>query len=258
MDNVKLKAFLEGMYYVYARRELVYPDPLYFLYNYKDLRDKEVVGLITSSLAYGRVAQIMKSSERVLACLGSHPREYLLKHGDEDIVPASFKHRFTTSADMNNYLRNISGVLREYGSIEAFMGESLMASGGEMISGLDKFAARLSRNKLKGSFSLITSPKDGSACKRICMYLRWLVRQDEVDPGGWEVLKPSELLVPVDVHMHRISCELGITRRKTADQKTVQLITSFFSYLNPLDPLKYDFTLTRFGIRHITFYYTSP
>ena len=249
MDKTRLKSFLEGMYYVYARRELIYPDPLYFLYNYDDLRDREVVGLITSSLAYGRVAQIMKSSEKVLACLGARPSEFLMKHEDEDIVPSSFKHRFTTSADMNNYLHNISGVLKEYGNIETFIGECLKSSAGELLSALDKFAGRLSRNKAEGSFSLITAPKDGSACKRLFMYLRWLVRKDDVDPGGWSVIKPSELVVPLDTHMYHISLKLGLTSRKLPNLLTAQQITRNFLPYAPLDPVKFDFSLSRLGIR---------
>ena len=251
MDNVKLKAFLEGMYYVYARRELVNPDPLYFLYSYNDLRDREVVGLIASSLAYGRVAQIMKSVERVLSCLGSHPREFLLKNKEFRVVPESFKHRFTTAYDMNNLLLNVSKVLREYGSIELLVEECLKASGGDILSGMDKFSDKLSQNKEEGKFSLISAPRDGSACKRLFLYLKWMTRSDEVDPGGWEVLKPSELIVPTDVHMHRVSQELGLTSRKNADLFSALQITSGFKFLNPFDPTKYDFSLTRFGIRHI-------
>ena len=251
MDKVKLKAFLEGMYYVYARRELVNPDPLYFLYSYSDVRDREVVGLIASSLAYGRVAQIMKSVERVLSCLGSRPREFLLKNQEFCVVPNEFKHRFTTAYDMNNLLANMSGVLREYGSLEIFVGECLKCSGGDIFSGMDKFSDRLSLNKKEGGFSLISAPRDGSACKRLFLYLRWMVRSDDVDPGGWEVLQPCELIVPTDVHMHRISRELGITQKLSANLFTAREITSNFFSINPLDPTKYDFPLTRFGIRNI-------
>ena len=251
MDKEKLKAFLEGMYYVYARRELVNPDPLYFLYSYNDLRDREIVGLIASSLAYGRVAQIMKSVERVLSCLGSHPRDFLLKNKEFSVVPESFKHRFTTAYDMNNLLANITNVLREYGNIELFVEECLKASGGDIFSGMDKFSDRLSKNKREGRFSLISAPRDRSACKRLFLYLRWMVRRDDVDPGGWEVLKPCELIVPTDVHMHRISQELGLTSRSSADLFTAILITSEFKALSPTDPTKFDFTLTRFGIRNL-------
>ncbi len=251
MDKEKLKAFLEGMYYVYARREIINPDPLYFLYQYEDIRDREVVGLIASSLAYGRVAQIMKSVEKVLACLGDEPHKFLMDNDKFDLVPEYFKHRFTTAYDMNNFLRNISGVLSEYESVEGFMRECLNASEGNLFSALDKFSERLSMNRKPKSFSLITAPKDGSACKRLFLYLKWLVRHDDVDPGGWEVLKPSELIVPTDVHMHRISLQLGLTQRKEGDLKCAVEITNSFRSINPLDPTKYDFSLSRFGIRNL-------
>ena len=248
-DQKKLKAFLEGIYYVYARRELVYPDPLWYLYKYDDVKDREIVGLIASSLAYGRVAQIMKSVERVLACLGTRPREFLLKHGDTDIVPSSFKHRFTTSADMNNFLKNIREVIMNYDTVENFAKECVNSSGGELISGLDKFAGELSKNRANGSFPLMSEPKCGSACKRLFLLLRWLIRSDDVDPGGWTFLPPSSLLLPCDTHMHQIAITLRLTSRPSPDIKTVQQITSSFSKISPHDPAKYDFPLTRFGIR---------
>lgn len=252
MNKTELKAFLEGMYYVYNRREIINPDPLYFLYQYENLKDREVVGLIASSLAYGRVAQIMKSTERVLACLGKEPHKFLIDNERFDLVPETFKHRFTTAYDMNNFLRNIASILRENESIEGFMSECLKLSEWNIFSALDKFSERLSMNREPKSFSLITAPKDGSACKRIFLFLRWLVRHDDVDPGGWEVLKPSELIVPMDTHMHQMSQYLGLTERKTADLTSAKEITTAFCDFCPNDPLRYDFSLTRFGIRSIS------
>ncbi len=164
-------------------------------------------------------------------------------------MPESFKHRFTTAKDMNNLLANISDILREYDSLEQFAGECLKDSGGNIFSGMDKFSEGLSRNKAEGAFSLVTSPKDGSACKRLFLYLKWLVRSDEVDPGGWNVISPRELVVPTDTHMHRIAGLLGLTTRKTADLRTAIEITEGFREICPEDPTKYDFVLTRFGIR---------
>ena len=191
--------------------------------------------MIASSLAYGRVAQIMKSVERVLSYFGKSPREFLLNSHDDVILPEDFKHRFTTAADMNNLLKNISEVLREYGSVEGFLRECLKDSGGDLFGGLDQFSDRLSRGKAEGSFSLITAPRDGSACKRLFLYLKWMVRHDDVDPGGWEVLKASELIVPTDVHMHRIARQLGLTTRNNADLRTAKEITSGFREVCPLD-----------------------
>lgn len=247
--NTELKAFLDGLYYVYQRRELINPDPLYFLYRYEDVRDREIAGLVASSLAYGRVAQIMKSVERVLSCLSDEPYKFLVNNDESDIVPESFKHRFTTGEDMNNLLRNVRGILREHGTVEEFLRECLRNSEGEIFSALDEFSGRLSRNRKPGSFPLITAPKDGSACKRLFLFLKWMVRSDEVDPGGWEVIRPSDLVVPTDTHMHKISMKLGFTRRKSADLRCAVEITEGFRGVCPEDPARYDFVLTRFGIR---------
>ena len=249
MTNDELRAFLEGLYYVYARKELINPDPLYFLYNYKNVQDLEIVGLIASSLAYGRVAQIMKSVEKVLSCLTNEPRKFLLANDNLQIVPKTFKHRFTTSDDVNNLLKNIADIIRKYDSLENFLRECLKTSNNLLLPALDIFSAELSQGKKEGAFSLITSPKDGSACKRLFLFLKWLVRCDEVDPGGWTVIKPSDLIVPTDTHMFNISRQLGFTNRKQADLKTAIEITEGFKKICPEDPAKYDFVLTRFGIR---------
>ena len=85
--------------------------------------------------------------------------------------------------------------------------------------------------------------------KRLNLFLRWMVRRDEVDPGGWDRVSPSQLMIPLDIHMHRISRKLGFTERKQADIRTVIEVTDAFRKISPEDPAKYDFVLTRFGIR---------
>ncbi|MBR0251735.1 MAG: TIGR02757 family protein [Synergistaceae bacterium] len=249
MDNEKLKSFLEGLYYIYQRRELINPDPLFFLYNYKDVRDLEIVGLVASSLAYGRVSQIMKSVKKILDCLTDNPYKFLSENKNFEIVPENFKHRFTTSYDINNLLANISEIIRDYDNVENFLNECLKLSFHNILLALNKFSEKLSQNKKPDSFSLVTAPKDGSACKRLFLYLKWLVRCDEVDPGGWKILSPSELIIPTDTHMHNIARKLNFTTRKNADLKTAIEITEGFKKICPEDPTKYDFVLTRFGIR---------
>ena len=249
MNHNELKSFLDGLYYVYSRRELINPDPLLFLYNYNNIRDREITGLIASSLAYGRVSQIMKSVNKVLECLTPEPAKFLKDTKNFNIVPDNFKHRFTTSQDINNFLRNISQVIKEYNSIENFLSECLDSSHNNLLEALNIFSHRLSTGKPDKSFSLVTAPEDGSACKRLFLFLKWLVRHDDVDPGGWNVIKPCDLIIPTDTHMHHISLKLGLTARKNADLKTDVEITKSFKKLCPEDPAKYDFVLTRFGIR---------
>ena len=257
MNKDKLKAFLEGLYYVYSRRELVYPDPLYFLYRYNDLRDREIAGMIASGLAYGRVAQIMKSVDRVLSCLGERPYIFLKDNKYLPVIPEKFKHRFTTSYDMNNLLYNITHIIREYNSIEGFLAECLRRSDGKMFRALDEFAVKLSQGNKPGAFPLVSAPKDGSACKRLFLFLRWMVRCDDVDPGGWEIFRPSQLLVPMDTHMMDIALRLALTARRGGNFDTSLEVTQSFSELSPNDPVKYDFTLSRFGIRTLNAEYIT-
>ena len=199
----------------------------------------------------------MKSVDRVLSCLGTRPREFLLKHGDSDIVPSSFKHRFTTSADMNNFLRNIREVLMKYETVEELAKESKKRTGSDRFTWLEIFTSALTKNQVPHSFPILSSPSSGSAAKRLCLFLRWLIRSDCVDPGGWHSFSPSCLLIPCDTHMHRISTILHLTSQPSPNFKAVQQITSAFRSLSPSDPAKYDFPLTRFGIRSGLSFYCS-
>jgi uncharacterized protein (TIGR02757 family) len=250
-----VKAFLEGLYLVYNRRELVYPDPLVFLYDYGDPLDREIAGLVASCLAYGRVAQILKSVKKILSPLGRHPHRFLLRlplgRLPEGLF-GNFKHRFTTGEQMEALLTRAAEILHAHGSLEAFMRQCVRS--GDFLEALNLFSRELSprgssRTRTGGGFSLLASPENGSACKRLALYLKWMVRRDEVDPGGWTVFSPSELIVPTDTHMHDVALRLGLTARKQADLKTALEITRAFARFCPEDPARYDFALTRFGIR---------
>ena len=235
---------MEGLYYVYNRRELVHPDPLTFLYGYSDLQDREVVGLVASCLAYGRVTQILKSVERILAPLGPRPALFLLSGALEGLF-RDFKHRFTTEEQVEGLLARAAEALKTHGSLESLM-EKCLKKGGSFLAALNLFSRVLSP---QGGFPMVPAPEDGSACKRLLLYVKWMVRRDEVDPGGWSVFSPRDLVVPTDTHIHAIALRLGLTRRKQADLKAALEITQSFARAAPEDPARYDFALTRFGIR---------
>ena len=239
--------FFEGLYRAYNHHEYIHPDPLEFVYKYPEGPEREIVGLIASSLAYGRVAQILKSVGSVLDKMGKSPRQYIEKSSPEYMQNtfAAFKHRFTTGAEMASLLTGIKKILDDYGSLENcfFSG---MDNEVTIMPALDKFATEAA---LGNEFrSLLPMPSAGSACKRLNLYLKWMIRNDEVDPGCWKKIPPSKLVMPLDTHIFRICSNLGITKRKSADMKTALEITSFFRSINPEDPIKYDFALTRPGI----------
>jgi uncharacterized protein (TIGR02757 family) len=237
---------LDSLYAAYNRRRYVHPDPLEFLYCYRDVGDREIVGLLASSLAYGRVRQILKSVSLVLGRMAGSPREFLLRTppGEFEDVFAGIKHRFTDASHIASLMRGMQRLVREHGSLnKAFVsGHDGVAE--NVMPAMDRFSAALN---LPDSY-LVPSPASGSACKRFCLYLRWMVRKDHVDPGGWSGVSPAQLIVPLDTHMAGIALEFGLARKKTVNRAMAIEVTQAFAGMCPEDPVRYDFALTRFGI----------
>ncbi len=260
---------LEDLYNRYNRREYVSPDPLQFLYDYPDIKDREIVGMLASALAYGKVKQILKSVARVLETLGTSPYKTLMSMTFLNLrqTMQGIKHRFATSEDIAMMLWGIKRMIGEYGSLEAGFMAGFEGNTDTIIPSLINFVSKirqlieddtkalnLTTNQnyvgyIGGFNHLLPKPERGGASKRLNLFLRWMVRKDAVDPGGWKILPKSKLVVPIDVHMHRIGLALGLTTRKQANLKTALDITAAFREISPDDPVKYDFSLTRFGIR---------
>ncbi len=246
-----LEKKLNWLYEYYSSREYVHPDPLEFLYNYSDIHDREIAALIASSLAYGRVAQILKSVSIILDTMGPSPFSYITASSEKEIAETfkSFKHRFTTGDEMSAMLIGIKRILDEDSSLyESFLSK-YRDDDIDIIPALSCFAEGLKAAAGSSGNSLLPSPHLGSACKRLNLFLRWMVREDSIDPGGWHKIPASKLIIPLDTHMHRIGLALEMTKRKQADIKTAVEITQSFRRINPKDPVKYDFALTRLGIR---------
>jgi uncharacterized protein (TIGR02757 family) len=158
-----------------------------------------------------------------------------------------FRHRWTDDEDLGALLCGMRATLRRHGSLEACFRAHQPASAGNCLPGLAGLIGEL--GAFKTGNSLLPDPTRGSACKRLHMYLRWMVRRDDVDPGCWTTVTPSLLLVPLDTHLHRVTRAWRMTRRKQADLKAAEEVTGVFRRMVPEDPVRYDFVLTRFGIR---------
>ncbi len=242
---------LERLYRSYNRREFVTPDPLEFLYAYEDPADREIVGLVASSLAYGRVLQVNGSIAKVIEKMGPSPSRFVRDASPESLCGAfaGFRHRFTTGDEMAAMLLGVRHVVMQYGSLHAcfahFFGESRRET---VLDALALFVEELSGRFPGCRRSLLPSPPKGSSCKRLHLFLRWMVRRDDIDPGGWDDVPATALIVPLDTHMHRVCLGLGLTGRRQADMKTALEITDAFRGMVPDDPVRYDFILTRPGI----------
>ena len=246
-----LASKLEKYYHRYNDRRYVPPDPLQFLYNYTDLQDREIVGILASSLAFGNVKTIVRSVESALQRL-PQPLSAISEWGSlKDFHDRfkGFRHRFVTGVDVGNMLYGVRGVQMEWGSLGSFF-EAQIKLGISVWDALASFAEAL-RNEAGGhSNYLLPCARAGSACKRLNLYMRWMVRRDQVDPGGWDSIPTERLIVPLDTHMHRIGRILGFTRRKQADRKAAMEVTDGFRRISPADPVRYDFALTRLGMGH--------
>lgn len=246
------KRFLEDIYTAYHRADHIHPDPLEFLWRFPLVQDREVVGLVASTLAYGRVGQILKSVARVLEGLGESPCQVLQGASREDLRErfCGFRHRFTGSEDLIDLLFAAGKVISLYGSLHECFLHAHSEGESDVSRALELFVRALRVHMLAAENSLLPCPERKSACKRLHLFLRWMVREDAVDPGGWEGISPSKLIVPVDVHMHRVGLALGMTTRRQADLRTALEITGAFRKIAPEDPVRYDFSLTRMGIRN--------
>ncbi|MBN2372777.1 TIGR02757 family protein [bacterium] len=244
-----VKSRLEGLYHKYNRREFVHPDPIEFLYDYNGVHEREIVALVASSLAYGRVEQILKSVSSVIERM-PEPFVFLRRASLEMlyITFRDFRHRFTTGEDLAHLLFGAKKVIEKYGSLNACFSSVFDDNDSTVFPALLSFVNELTSQYECTRNTLIPLPEGGSSFKRFNLFLRWMVRRDDVDPGGWSGVPASKLIVPLDTHLHRICLALNLTERKQADARTACEITSAFRAITPDDPVRYDFVLARMGI----------
>jgi len=252
-----LANILERVYARYNHRRLIGADPLQFAYRFDRRQDAEVASFLASALAYGRVQQIQRSLNDLFARLDGGPYDFVM-----DFSPsrrsrlAGFKHRFTTAEDVGDLLELLRPVLRQHGSIESFFVEDFDPKEPNVLPALARFCDRLTDayarkhggQVSRGLMYLLASPSRGSASKRLHLFLRWMVRADDVDPGLWKSLDRAKLIVPLDVHMARLCRILGLHDSNTISQSTAVQVTEGFAAIAPADPVKYDFSLSRIGI----------
>ena len=247
----RILAALEAIHARYNRPEFIDPDPLLPVLRYAGPRDQEVAGLLCASLAFGNVKSILASVERLLALL-PRPHEDLMQTPPRELESAlqGFRHRYVTGKEVAALFGGMRRVIHAHGSLGEAFARQIMPDDDDVLPALSRWVALLREGSpLPGNY-LLSDPAKGSACKRLLMYLRWMVRRDEVDPGPWHgMVSPAQLIAPIDTHMHRMARALRFTKRNTADLRTAREVTRAFARLNPDDPVRYDFALTRFGIR---------
>ena len=236
-------------------------DPLELVRNYPDPGDQEIAGLIASFLALGRVELIRKNVKAVLNLFGASPRAFVLNYdpvkGRE--LFSQFNYRFYQGKDLERFVWWTQRMLDKDKTVEQFFLNYYEAGDPDIGPSLSRFVrAVLSLSshpfypdvppKGSGIRHFLADPEDGSGCKRLNLFLRWMVRRDKLDLGLWRQVSPSKLIIPLDVHIARLGAKLGLTTRKSADWKMALEITESLRRFDPNDPVRYDFALCKVGM----------
>lgn len=250
-SRVLNQGFLESIYSSFTSREQVGFDPIRYPLRFARASDQEVVGLVSACLAYGNVKQISRSMDHLSEVMGEEPASWLQNRSASDRAAAlpNFQHRWTGREDVLFLWEAIHRVLNEFGSLENCFQRGIQEPAGALEQGLNFMVRHLQSDTSSAGLRVLSKPENGSGCKRMLMYLRWMVRRDAVDPGPWRCLSPAQLYMPVDTHIYRIACRYFLTQRKSVSWRTVNEITKWFGTVCPEDPVRYDFALTRLGMK---------
>jgi uncharacterized protein (TIGR02757 family) len=243
-------------------------DPIQIVRRFTRNDDREVVAFIAASLAFGRVASVLQSIERVLAIAGPRPAAYIrrfhpARHG---AAFAGVVHRWTRGPDLVALLWVMRQMIDRSGSLEGFFLEGYDPAAEDVEAALDSFSTRALALNVKEAYSRVPNPSTGSgrgrpgvcyffprpsagsACKRLNLFLRWMVRRDALDLGVWTRVSPAKLIVPLDTHVIRLGRCLQLTRYTSPGWKMARDITASLRRLDPGDPVKYDFSLCHVGM----------
>jgi uncharacterized protein (TIGR02757 family) len=227
------------------------PDPLQLVLRYANPADQEVAGLLAAAFAYGRADIVVANAGRVLERMLPSPYEYLVKFDRAEAKRrfAGFTHRFHKTPELIDLLARIAAAIRAHGTLGELFRTCYDDDDRDIGPSLTRFVeALIGRRKTKALDYLLTSPANGSACKRMNLFLRWMVRRTTPDLGIWNFVDPAKLVMPVDTHVHRIATFLGLNGRKTPDWKAARALTDRLAKFDRADPVRYDFAICRLGI----------
>ena len=235
-------------------------DPVFFVHRYTRDDDREVVGFCAAALAFGRVASVMQSIEALLAAMGASPAAFVrgFDARRDAAALAPLIHRWTRGSDLAALMLVMKSMLDRHGSLERSFAAGLEPDAGDVGDAIESFSRRAldvdvtsvygAARPRPGVAYFFPCPSGGSACKRLNLYLRWMVRRDAIDPGGWTRVRPSQLIVPLDTHIVRLGKCLRLTAHATPGWRMAQQITSSLRAIDPGDPVKYDFALCHLGM----------
>ncbi|MBU2905694.1 TIGR02757 family protein [Arenibacter algicola] len=250
MTQEELKEFLDAKVEQYNRPDFLSTDPLGIPHRFTKKEDIEISGFLTATIAWGNRKSIINNSERMMELLDNSPFDFVMNHQEKDLENLQgFVHRTFNGEDLRYFIRSLNNIYMQHGGLE-----NVFALKGDTTS------LQMSISQFKTIFfeldhqprttKHVSDPQKGSAAKRINMFLRWMVRNNNsgVDFGIWDKISPSQLSCPLDVHSGNVARKLGLIQRKQNDGKALAELDVNLRKLDPQDPVKYDFALFGLGV----------
>ena len=248
-------------HYKFFNFDQISPDPLEFLHRYDEYYDIEISALLSSVFAYGNIKQIMNTLNKVHTVMEHQPYEFIknydyAKHGQ---LFNSIVHRFYSSKDIADLFEGLHKIYSIYGSIKKLFLLYYFQEEAHLKNAIHFFSENIvdiiadHKEVSRGIVFMFPDPFKGSACKRMNLMLRWLVRKDELDFGLWNEIDKAKLVIPVDTHVAKICKELKLTRQKNISWKMAEDITDNLKRFDENDPVKYDFAICHIGMRKLKF-----
>ena len=243
------KTELDKLAQKYEVPSFINDDPVQFIHRYSDKKDVEIAGFVSSLLAYGSRKQFIKKLDNFFSDIAQDEPLKFIQNYESGMI-GGFNYRFGKPDDFDEVFSILKGLytksdgleeLFKYGYEQNRMFETVV----------DYFYSRTTDKAKQGFYHMIPNPHNGGAMKRMCMYLRWMVRKSCVDVGIWDFISPSELYIPLDVHVARISRQMGLLTRNSNDFKAVVELTNNLKKLCPEDPVKYDFAIFGYGVNKV-------
>lgn len=250
LKKAELKAFLDEKVIQYNNLKFIESDPIQIPHQFSKKEDIEIAGFLTATIAWGNRKSIINNANRMMELLDHSPFEFVTQHEIADLEGLqNFVHRTFNGDDFVQFIKSLKHIYVNHNGLEAIFKEH--AEKKSLQQSIHEFKKIFFETPhLERTKKHVSDPLKNSAAKRINMYLRWMVRQDQVgvDFGIWKSLSPSQLSCPLDVHSGNVARKLGLLKRKQNDSKALAELDKNLRRLDPIDPVKYDFALFGLGV----------
>ena len=250
MNKKELKQFLDEKVIQYNQPKFIESDPIQIPHLFSKKEDIEISGFLTATIAWGKRQMIIKNAHRMMEIMGNSPYDFVINHQEKDLENIqNFVHRTFNVIDFKFFIKSLKNIYQNHYGLEAVFAENIQDN--TVKNSIHQFKKVFFEiEHPQRTTKHISDPIKGSAAKRINMYLRWMVRQDQtgVDFGIWKSISPSVLSCPLDVHSGNVARKLGLLSRKQNDWKALTELDNNLRKLDPNDPIKYDFALFGLGI----------